>query len=164
MTDTAHQPALPRRMPDAMLQARGGLREVGRVAQRFSGVSLSVAALTLLLLPVGGGEPAAALSKVMVVLVLGFAGIALWQAGSPRPAPDLEIDVARRELRLVRRGRAGAAQLVRCRFADLARAQVRDRRVRFWDARDQLLAEVILPDAGSIGLLQRALLDEGVAV
>jgi hypothetical protein len=146
-----------------MLRTRGGRRFLVRASQRFLGVSLSVAALGLWLVPVGAGGTAEVLSKLMVTLLLGFAGAALWQAGSPRPMPEIEIDLVRREVRLVRFYGETRSLVTRRRFEDLSGAAFRGRDVQLWDEAGELLAELTLPDDALTAALRRALQDAQVA-
>lgn len=150
--------------PDAALNARDGMPSVIRVVQRFGGVAMSVAGLALLVLPFGASSTTEILCKIMVALVFGFAGAALWQAGSPVEAPEIEVDMVRREIRLMR-WRGQTAQLVRrSHFGELARAEIDGRSVRLWTAEGNLLADLTLPESAALTRLRSALADEGVQV
>ncbi|MEP4195363.1 MAG: hypothetical protein ABJL99_06970 [Aliishimia sp.] len=128
------------------LRATGGQRLILRAIQRLLGASFSIAALFLWLLPVGNGGTAEILCKLMVTLVLGFSGAALWQAGTPTPAPELEIDLVRREVRLVRWYGETKSLITRRRFSDLRGAKFDGRDVQLWDQNGELLADLTLPD------------------
>ena len=140
-----------------MLRASNGERLMLRGAQRFLGVSLSVAALAMWLIPIGAGGTAELLSKIMFTLVLGFAGAAFWQAGTPRPAPEIEIDMIRREVRLVRWYGETKSLVTRRRFADLTGAVFEGRDVQLWDRDGELLADITLPDERLARALHHAL-------
>lgn len=149
-------------IPDVRLKVRDGARDAVRFAQRFGGVALSFAALGLLLLPFGGTSTAEVLTKLMVALVLGFIGAALWQSGSPVPTPELEIDMVRREVRLVRWMQDRRAVVKRRRFADLERADFEGDTVQLWEKDNNLLAEVSVRDEMGLRSLRRAMTDEGL--
>ncbi len=146
-----------------MLRTRGGRRYWMRAVQRFLGVSLSVAALGLWLVPVGAGGSAEVLSKLMVTVLLGFVGAALWQSGAPHPVPEIEIDLVRREVRLVRFYGETRSLVTRRRFSDLTGAAFQGRNVQLWDEAGDLLAELTLPDDTLTAALRRALQDAQVA-
>ncbi|THH38293.1 hypothetical protein E4Z66_01605 [Aliishimia ponticola] len=146
------------------MTARGGTRALIRTAQRFLGVTLSVAALSLLLLPFGAETTAEILLKLMFALVLGFVGAALWQAGGRVAAPELEIDVVRREVRLIRGFGPSRSIVTRRRFRDLGAVKTQDHSVSFWDADQELLAEVTIADDTALRSLRSALRDEGLAL
>lgn len=140
-----------------LLRARSGHRLFLRTAQRMCGASLSTAALGLWLVPVGAGSTAEVLSKIMITLVLGFAGAALWQSGAPTPSPEIEIDMIRREVRVVRWYGETKSLVTRCRFCDLSGATIAGRDVKLWDEGGDLLADLTLPDAALAHSLRRAL-------
>ena len=98
----------------------------------------------------------------MVALILGFAGAALWQAGSPRRQPELELDPVRREARLVCRHGGKSKLVARRKFKDLDRAEISDDHVRLWDADGAILADVALADANMARLVRRTLSMAGV--
>lgn len=150
-TETAHDAVL--------LRATGGQRFIKRTLQRLLGASLSVAAVGLWLLPIGDGSTTEVLCKLMVSIVLGFTGAAFWQAGSPRPRPELEIDIARREMRLVRYQGETKTLVTRRRFRDLSRFKFDGCDVQLWDNDGDLLAELTLPDMASADALHLALED-----
>lgn len=151
-------------IPDVTLRARDGVPFLVRTAQRFAGVSLSVAAVTLMIFPFGAGSTTEILCKMMVAIVLGFAGAALYQAGSPVPTPELELDIIRREVRLVRWTGKSRTVARRVKFSDLSRAEFGDRSVRIWDGQDTMLAELTLSETGARRSLKSALMDEGIRV
>lgn len=160
-TEQGFAPEASNVLPAVSLRARNGARALGRMAQRFGGVSLSVAALTLLLFPFGSETTSEILCKMMVALVLGFVGAALWQAGTPVPAPQIEIDVVRREVRLVRWTQDARSILTRRRFSDLGAVDLQGNTAQFWDANDELLASVAVRNEASLRSLRLALRNEG---
>ena len=144
------------------LQFDEGLPAVLRFLKQFCGICLSFAGLFLLVFPFGMTTPTEVLSKMMVALVLGFVGAALYQSGRATRAPELEIDMARREIRVVRWNGASHSLAARRKFTDLTRAEISDSDVRLWDADGTLLAEISVTDTVALGLLRGALREEGV--
>lgn len=144
------------------IQVRDGAKDAVRFCQRFTGASLTFAAVALMLLPFGMSSTAELLSKLMVALVLGFVGAALWQSGSPMPSPELEIDMERREIRMVREVKGQRSVERRRRFADLARADFDEDTVHLYERSGDLLAIVTIRDEMGLRALRRALTDEGL--
>jgi len=92
-----------------------------------------------------------------MTLVLGFIGASLWQSGSPTPTPELEIDLVRREVRLVRWYGETKSLVTRRRFRDLSKTEFDDLNVRLWDDEGDLLAELTLPDMAALDNLRRSI-------
>ncbi len=149
---------------DVTIKLRDGVPWVVRTAQRFGGVAFSVAGLALLLFPFGAATTTEILCKLMMALVFGFVGAALWQSGSPASTPEMEIDLVRREIRLMRWVGRHRQETSRASFSDLGRAEIAGRVARLWDKTDGLVAELNLADERAVRSLQRALQDEGVPV
>ena len=101
------------------------------------------------------------LCKLIVSLVLGFAGIALWQAGEAMPKPQLELDIVRREVRLVRYHGENKGLLKRRRFSELEEVQIQGNTVALWSDDGALLAELTLSDEVALRSFRSALRDEG---
>ena len=95
-----------------------------RAVQKFAGVSLLSASCGMWLIPMEAAGITAILCKIMVTLIMAFVGAALWQAGAPVRKPEVEVDLIRREVRLVRPTRAGGKVLSRCKFSDLGKGGV----------------------------------------
>lgn len=149
---------------EVSVKMRDGVPWLVRTAQRFGGVACSVAGLALLLFPFGAATTTEILCKFMVALILGFVGAALWQAGSPVATPEMEIDLVRREVRLIRWVGRQRHETSKAPFSDLGRADVTGRVARLWDKTDGLIAEISLADENAVRSLKRALQDEGVPV
>lgn len=147
-------PAEPARMVD-------GRRWLVRGAQRMSGVALILAALGLWLQPGASFDADLALIKLALSLLLGFAGLAILQAGRARAMVQVELDTLRREVRLVRvMGRA--KELVsRTKMVDLGGAEVDGNLVRLYDPSGALLADVAMTDPFTRSSLINALRDSG---
>ena len=150
--------------PDAVLNIRDGRRALMRGLQRLFGAALWFATLGIWLFHATHGDPAEALSKIMVSLIMMFCGAALWQAGAPVSKPELEIDLVRREIRLVRLGEARKLLVEKRRFRDLWRAEFSGQSVRIWDMDGGLLVELTMANKKSLGRLRRVLQVEGVKV
>ena len=144
------------------LQFDEGLPSVFWFLKQFCGICLSFAGLFLLVFPFGMTTPTEVLSKMMVALVLGFVGAALYQSGRASRAPELEIDMTRREVRVVRWNGSAYALAARRKFTDLTRAEISGSDVRLWDADEALLTEISVTDAVALDALRGALRDEGV--
>lgn len=123
-----------------------GGRLIVRIAQRLIGSALVLAALGMWVIPGSDWGADLALMKLMISLCLGLCGIGLIHAGKEKPFPEVEIDMIRREARLVRRDQSDVALLARCKFDDLAKVEHEGEMVRLWDSNDVLLAEVTLSD------------------
>lgn len=145
------------------LRTRGGHRMLWRGAKRVVGASFSLAALALWLVPAGAGDSAEMLSKLIATLILGVVGATFWQAGAPAPAPEIEIDMIRREVRLVRWYGKTKSLVTRHRFADLSGADFQRRNVQLWDKSGNLLADLTMPDDILTRSLHRALQDSHVS-
>ena len=171
MTGTVKAVALeeaPSRLSDPVLEVsvriRDGVPWAVRTLQRFGGAACSAAGLALLLFPFGAVSTTEILCKLMVALILGFVGAALWQAGTPKPLPELEIDLVRREIRFVSWMGHHRHEASKAPFSDLGRAEVSGHIARLWDKTGGLLAEISLADERAVKSLKRALQDEGVPV
>jgi hypothetical protein len=131
----------------APVRIADGARMLVRAAQRLSGVALVLAALGLWLAPGSSFESDIMLFKLILSITAVLAGIALMQSSATPNTPEVEIDLIRREVRLVRFIKEGANDVLqRCAFADLARAERDGMHVRLWGQNDALLAEVSLSD------------------
>ncbi|WP_299292508.1 hypothetical protein [uncultured Tateyamaria sp.] len=146
-TDTAH--------------ALDGHLVLVRVLQKLLGASLVMAAMGLWLQPGAQLETDVLLMKFVLSLVMGFAGLAVFQASWPAAGAEgdteIEIDTVRQEVRTVRgRGRARTV-LARTRMCDLGAAEPTSDGLRLWDAEGTLMAEVQLTDATARASLTTAL-------
>lgn len=142
------------------LRATSGQRFMMRTVQRLFGASLSIAALCLWVLPIGTDSSAEILCKMLVTIILGASGAALWQNGSPLPAPELEIDIVRREVRLVRWYGETRTLVTRCQFCDLSTVEFDGHDVRLWDADGDMIADLRLPNMEAVDRLRFAMEDK----
>ena len=160
MTATADFMESKGRAVEPVRMADGG-RMVIRGMQRLFGAALMLAAF-------GGMSPRVAVQHDMMLLRLilsvaaVIAGAGLLLASATPDAPSVQIDTIRREIKLVRVGRGGKADVVqRSAFSDLGRAEVDGFCVRLWDAEDRLLAEVTLANGPLLNSLIAGLRDAG---
>ncbi|MFL4471526.1 hypothetical protein ACERZ8_17185 [Tateyamaria armeniaca] len=138
-----------------------GMRWMTRGAQRLGGVALVLSAIGLWVMPGMSFEADLALFKLGVSVALGFAGLAIMQAGRARRTVKIEIDTVRREVRLVR-GKRGARDLVsRTAIADLGPAEIHGNMARLWTMDGALVAEVAMSDPNLRRSLMAALRDAG---
>jgi hypothetical protein len=133
-----------------------------RATQRLTGVALVFAAFALWLAPGAAWESDVMLFKLILSLTAVIAGLGLVSSSSTPRAPEVEIDTIRREVRLVRRQRGAAAQVLQsCGFGKLARAEHEGNTVRLWDQAGTFLAEVSLTDRKALSSLVAGLQDAG---
>jgi hypothetical protein len=149
-------------LPAVNLKVHDGAKDAVRFLKRFGGASIGFAGLGLLILPFGSGSTSEILSKLMVALVLGFVGAAIYQSGSPVPSPELEIDIEHKEARLVAYTEGKRSVLKRRRFSDLGRAEFAGETVQLWEKDDNMLAVVSINDEMALRALRRAMTDEGL--
>ncbi len=151
-------PVIPVRMVD-------GGRMMVRAAQRLIGVAILLAVGGLWLLPSGGWEADVVLFKLVLSLTGVLAGLCLLQASAAPDAPQIELDVENRELRLVRKLAGGRTVVLRsCRFGNLSHAERRGAHLRLWDETDRLIAELTLADRDALRAVVAVLRDEGKLV
>jgi len=139
----------------------GGERWLTRGAQSLGGVALVLAAFGVWVAPGSGFEPDLALFKLGVSVALGFAGLAIMQAGRAQPAVAFEIDTLRRGVRLVRGNGRNRSLVSRISIADLGPAEVHGNMARLWTADGSLVAEVAMTDSELRRSLTGALRDAG---
>ena len=150
-----------------------GSEVVLRSLQRIVGASLIVAAASLW---VGSGVN---LDADVVIMKVGLSALCctmgyLVALSSLKTAqPEIEIDAARREVRVVHRGMpdfgrptsVGKGRLIqRCCFSDLNRVERSGRTLSFWDAQGQFLADVHVGDQRALDKLVSGLREAGQTV
>lgn len=136
-------------------------RALGRVMQRLTGAALLLAAAGLWLAPGSSWAAEILLVKLVLSLVAGLAGLALIQNWTAPDAPEVEIDLVRRHVRLLRRAGAQHEILHECSFAGLGRVEKSKNTLTLWDARGELLAEVAPVDRDVLKALVAGLRDAG---
>ena len=147
-------------MPEAPHMISGE-RWLTRSAQRLGGIALVLAAIGLWIAPGAGMDADVALFKLGVAVALGFAGLAVMQAGRAQPAVAFEIDTLRREVRLVRGNGRNRSVVSRISIADLGPAEVHGQMARLWTVDGALVAEVAMSDPDLRRSLMGALRDAG---
>lgn len=136
-----------------------------RAAQRLMGTALAMAALGLWFGPGASWEADVMLFKLILSVTAALAAIGLLLASSAPKPPEVEFDLIRREVRLMRNaGRRNAVILQRCAFADLSGVEWDGPHLRLWDAERRLLAEAMIDDRSALGSLINALRDAGKGV
>lgn len=139
-----------------------GGRMILRGLQRLCGVALVLAAMGLWIAPGASWDSEIVLFKLVLSVMAGLAGGGLIGASVRPPAPEVEIDVARREVRLVRRAQ-GAPRVVLqcCAFDALSRVERSGPVLKLWDRGGRFLAEVNLSDHLSRNRFVMGLRDAG---
>jgi hypothetical protein len=158
---TAFPDAQDQPTPSEFPRIVGGQRWVVRSAQRLIGASLVLAAMGLWIQPGALLDADVMLMKLGVSLCMGFAGLAILQAGRTVPGIEVEIDTVRREVRLVRRKGSTSALVSRTAMTDLGPAEQRGNLLRLWAANGALLAEVAMGDGPARASMIGALRDSG---
>lgn len=161
MTATATDPRPKVTATETARLADGG-RMILRGVQRLLGASLTIAALGLWLAPGSSWESDVMLFKLILSITAILAGIGFMGASIRPPAPEIEIDTVRREVRVVRR-MIGASPVIlqSCKFDKLSRAEQAGPIVRLWDKGGKFLAEITLTDNKVLSSLVSGLRDEG---
>ncbi|MEM6303837.1 MAG: hypothetical protein AAF744_03905 [Pseudomonadota bacterium] len=141
--------------------ADGG-RMLVRGAQRLIGASLALAAIFIWVAPGASWESDVMLFKLVLSITALLAGLGLMQSSAAPATPEIEIDVIRREVRLLRSAPDGsAAVLERAAFAELSRAERCGQHLRLWGPSGDLMAEVTLSDRRALSSLVACLRDAG---
>lgn len=146
--------------PNMPARTVDGARWLARGFAQFVGVVLVLVAFGLWLLPNTQWEADLTLMKLGISLFVGFAGLALLDAGRAQRMVEVQIDTTKGEVRLVRSAkRQPSAQEVisRARFEDLGPAEHRGEMVHLWAGDGGLVAEVALSDPGTRTELLNAL-------
>lgn len=141
--------------------ADGG-RMIVRGTLRLFGAAMALAAIGLWLAPGASWDSDIMLFKLILSLCALIAGIGMLSSSSRPPAPEVEIDSIRREVRLVRRLRGAAPVILQsCTFGDLAHVEHSNTTVRLWDKGGAFLAEVNVTDRSALSSLLSGLRDAG---
>ncbi|WP_299693148.1 hypothetical protein [uncultured Tateyamaria sp.] len=148
-TDAMFSDTYPHGSVFAPVRTVDGRRWLARGAQRFSGIVMVMAVVGLWLQPGGAFEQDVMLFKLALSAFMGMAGVALIQGARRKRSLEVEIDLERDVLRLVRPAASMFSSPVvvrRCAFSNLGTVDVVSHMVRMWDKRGELLAEVPLAD------------------
>ena len=123
---------------------------VRELAGRFMGAAFSTAGIVL--------------CKLMVALVLGFIGVALWQARQPSDVGEMEVDLNKRELRLHPTASRSKDAGKSVKFSDFTKLQLDGDTFRFWAGSDAPLTALTLEDPQANQLLRAALRESGHSI
>lgn len=137
-------------------------RSLLRLAQRFAGAVLVLAALGLWIVPGASWASELALVKLAVSLAMGFSGLALWQMGQPVRSVEIELDTENLEARVIMNVMGRTTTVLNCRFNDLQRVDVDGDSLRLWDKNGRFLAEVDMCRPEVRSRLLRALEETGL--
>ncbi len=145
--------------------AIAGAITIARVMQRVVGVALIAAASGLWLAPGADFSSDVMLMKMGLstfALILGF--WLVFAVGS-KAQSEVELDVLRSELRILRRGPMGAMLVVYSRaLSDLGRVQKSKKGLKFWDEQGAVVADVHVSNQKTMDILVSGLRDAGQAV
>jgi hypothetical protein len=123
--------------------ATQGAQMMLRFLQRLGGVSLIVAASGLWLAPGADWSNDVMLVKIGLSASSLLMGFWLVFAGADKPLTEIEIDLARKELRIFRPGAMGAMLVVhRSTFAQFGQIVRSGNMIRFWDAQGSFITDV----------------------
>lgn len=136
-------------------------RTLGRLARRVTGAGLILAAAGLWLAPGSSWAADILLIKLVLSLVAGGVGLALVQTGGAPDAPEVEIDLVRRRIRVVHRARGQDMTLQDCSFSELGRVEKIRNTLTLWDNSGNLLAEIAPADQRVLRALVSGLRDAG---
>lgn len=145
----------------------GAMMEVGdeivllRNAQKICGAGLIFAAVGVWIVGGTSWAPDLALVKLLLSLAMGLAGIALLQEGRMNAIPEVEIDLIRREVRLLQKDKRGTALVSRHRFEELGAVQDLGTLLRLTGPDGAVLAEVATDHPQTGKSLRAALRDAG---
>lgn len=130
---------------------------VSRFLQRLVGVSFIAAASGIWLAPGADWSSDMMLMKIGLSAVSLLTGFWLVFMGADQPRTEVEMDLQRNELRILRPGAMGAMLVVRhCPFAQFGRVVQSGRQLRFFDAHGDFLADVKVTDRD---ILQKLVFD-----
>ena len=134
---------------------------VREFAGRFMGAAFTAAALVLLVFPFGMYATTEVLCKLMVALVLGFIGVALWQGTQPSDVGELELDLKNREIHMQPKGSWSKSARKTIKFSDFTKLQLDGDTFSFWVGEDTPLTSLTLHDPQANQLLRAALRESG---
>ncbi len=130
--------------------ALGGSRFVARLACKLGAVSLGLAGVILWIAPGATWESDVMLFKLVLSILAAYGAFALFQHSKPLETPSVEVDMAQKELRLIREDVASGPLLIeRCAFEDLHAVDLHGRHITFWANGGRLLAEISLSNANA---------------
>jgi hypothetical protein len=139
-----------------------GGRFLVRFALKLGAVSLALVAVFVWFAPGASWESDIMLFKLAMSIFAVFGAVVMWQGGMPVQAPDVEVDVAAGEVRLIRKNLSEEQQTIECcAFADLHGVDLCGRHIIFWGKGGHLLAEISLSNASAHAALVTSLRSAG---
>lgn len=140
-----------------------GFWTIVRVLQRLLGVSLIVAASGLWVLPGADFSGDVMLMKMCLATFALFSGFWLVFSVRATPQTEVELDVSRSELRILRPGAMGAMLMVySSKFDQLGRVEKSQNALKFWDHEGVFLADVHIHEPEIMDFLVSGLRDAGI--
>lgn len=139
-----------------------GSRMVLRAAQRLVGSAMALAAVCLWIVPGTSFEQDVMLFKLVLSITAMICSLALIHASAAPDAPDVEVDMNAREVRLVRALSGNRSSVLQsCGFAELTRVERDGPHVRLWGQDGVFLAEITLSDTKVMARLLASLGEAG---
>lgn len=141
---------------EAGRQSASGVNRGGRI---FFGSVLVISALGLWAVPVADGDAAMRLIKLLVSMVLAGVGVMFFLSlDRGRDLPEIQLDTAKRELRIIKHDSTGTAYVDAVHSFDaLSEVSIQDRLLTARDDRGNLVASVPLRDTSTEAALKEAL-------
>ncbi len=133
-----------------------GVNHAGRI---FFGSALSISAFGLWLVPVDPGDSAMQLIKLLVsVVMLGLGAMFIFSARKSSDAPEIQIDTATREIRVLKRDSNDKPYVSACHAMDsLTDVTLKDRLLSARDETGQLIMSVPMPNKAAEAAVRSAL-------
>lgn len=137
----------------AGVQSPGGVNRGGRI---FFGSVLVISALGLWAVPVVEGDAAMRLIKILVSVVLAGVGVMFFLSiDKGEDLPEIQLDTAKRELRILSHDGAGEPRVEAVHSFDaLSEVVIQDRLLTARDAQGRLVATVPLRDKATEATLR----------
>jgi hypothetical protein len=135
-----------------------GGRMLMRMGARLGAVTAGFVAVLVWLAPGAVWQSDVMLLKMALSILFAFGAVVLWQAGLAPAPPVVEVDLARAQVRLVRKGAPTPKRVIAaCAFADLKLVELSGRYIAFWGPDGRLIAEIALGDPATHAALIAAL-------
>lgn len=139
-----------------------GGRMLLRAGARMGAVVCVLVAAMVWVAPGASWESDVMLFKLLLFVVSLMASLGLWQAGMQPVPPTVEVDVANREVRLIRSCAPVQKRVIeRCTFSNLEAVDLEGRCITFWAKGGRLLAQITLSNATAHASLLAALRGAG---
>ena len=133
-----------------------------RLAMRIGAVTFAIVVLLVWFAPGATWDNEIILFKLALSVISGLTAVAMWKRSLPTVRPTVEVDIAKMEVRVMRReGDALPRVIESCRFADLETVDLQGRHIVLWAKGKRLLADITLSNATAHASLLAALRDQG---